>query len=55
MQIRPSLPISPIHANSAGGIIAMLMPFQVALLIYSWRVRHRLFGLIAIALGGLSL
>ncbi|KAA3661572.1 MAG: hypothetical protein DWQ04_16050 [Chloroflexi bacterium] len=55
MQIRPSLPISPIHANSAGGIIAMLIPFQVALLIYSRRVGHRLFGWIAFVLGGISL
>lgn len=37
MQIRPSFPSFDIHPNAIGGLIAILIPFQVALGLYGWR------------------
>ncbi|MEJ2747288.1 MAG: O-antigen ligase family protein, partial [Anaerolineae bacterium] len=40
MQIRPSLPIPAIHPNQAGGLIAVLLPFAVALALAGWRQKR---------------
>jgi len=55
MQIRPSLPIPLLHANAAGGILAMILPFQAALFIYGRQAGNRLLRRMAMATGGVSL
>jgi uncharacterized membrane protein len=55
MGIRPYLPIPVIHANAAGGIVAIIIPFQIALARYARRVNHQLYWWIAIGTGLVSL
>lgn len=40
MQIRPSLSIPAIHPNQAGGLIALLLPFAMALGLSGWRQKQ---------------
>ncbi len=55
MGIRPSLSLPAIHPNSAGGLIAVLLPFQVAFGVYGWRKRRPRIWRLALILGGITL
>ena len=55
MQFRPNLPIPPLHANAAGGIVAMLLPFQIALIIYSLRAGHQILKWLSLGIAFISL
>jgi O-antigen ligase len=51
MSIRPSLPLAGLHPNKAGGLLAMLAPFSLALLVLAWRERDAGLGIFAISAG----
>ncbi|MBU2609719.1 MAG: O-antigen ligase family protein [Chloroflexi bacterium] len=53
MSIRPGLNTHQLHPNVAGGIIAMLTPFSVAVGCYFWRGRRVIAALLALAAGTL--
>lgn len=55
MGIRPYLPIPVIHANAAGGLLAIILPFQIALAWYARRVKHSLYWWIAVGTGFVAL
>lgn len=55
MGIRPSLALPTIHPNIAGGLIAVLLPFQVALGVYGWRERRSRIWQMALIMGGVTL
>jgi tetratricopeptide (TPR) repeat protein len=47
MSIRPSLPLGGFHPNKAGGLLAMLAPFSLALVLQAWRERDVGLGIFA--------
>jgi len=53
MSIRPAVP-GFLHPNVAGGLLAMLIPFQIALWMRAWRSRKNGLVLVLTALGGLA-
>ncbi len=55
MQIRPSLSLPLLHPNSAGGIIAITIPFQLALYLYGRRTKHQTYQQLALLFGTISL
>ncbi|GAB4263842.1 MAG: hypothetical protein Kow0080_02510 [Candidatus Promineifilaceae bacterium] len=55
MQIRPSLPLPLLHPNSAGGVIAITLPFQLALYLYGRRAKHHTYQQLALLFGAISL
>lgn len=54
MSIRPTFPIRAIHPNIAGGLMAMLSPFPIAIALRAWRARRIRAGAFALAAGGLT-
>ncbi len=52
MSIRPELSLRPLYDNIAGGLMAMLLPFPVALGLRAWQERRIAKGIFALAAGG---
>ncbi|VAW33699.1 hypothetical protein MNBD_CHLOROFLEXI01-4407, partial [hydrothermal vent metagenome] len=40
MSLRPSLPLPVLHPNTLAGMMALLLPFNIAFGIYAWRQRQ---------------
>jgi O-antigen ligase len=55
MSIRPSLPLGGFHPNKAGGLLAMLAPFSLALVLQAWRERDAGLGIFAVSAAALVL
>ena len=55
MGVRPSFTLPAIHPNSAGGLIAIFMPFQIVWGVYGWRKRRPAIWATAVFLGGVTL
>jgi O-antigen ligase len=53
MSVRPALALPPVHQNVAGGILAVLLPFPLALALRAWAQKKLVAGLIAVAICGI--
>jgi len=53
MSFRPALPLRPIHPNIAGGLMAMLLPFPIAIALRAWHRPRISLGAFALITGGL--
>ena len=54
MSLRPSLPLPVLHPNTLGGMMALLLPFNIAFAIYAWRKRQMRWVRLAIVSGGIT-
>lgn len=54
MQIRPDLQVGATHSNNAGGFIALMTPFLVAVVLHTLLQKRILPGLLLILAGGLT-
>jgi tetratricopeptide (TPR) repeat protein len=54
MSLRPSLPLPVLHPNTLGGMMALLLPFNIAFGIYAWRQRRMRWLQLAVVSGAIT-
>ncbi|VAW31314.1 hypothetical protein MNBD_CHLOROFLEXI01-4594, partial [hydrothermal vent metagenome] len=54
MSLRPSLPLPVLHPNTLAGMMALLLPFNIAFGIYAWRQRQMRWLQLAIISGSIT-